>query len=145
MDYFAISLAVLFALAVIDLSVGVSNDAVNFLNSAIGSQVATRRVIMIVVCCGVVVGAIFSSGIMQVARSGIINPELFTFADVMVVFLAVMLADVLLTRLCCFYTQLEEKAVRSVSIRWLMFKMVTDMQSSLQRADLTLILIGITT
>ena len=96
MEYFSIALAVLFILAVVDLSVGVSNDAVNFLNSAIGSQVASRRTIMIVVCAGVLCGALFSSGIMQVARSGIINPELFTFADVMVVFLAVMLADVLL-------------------------------------------------
>lgn len=95
-DFFSIAIIVLFVLALIDLSVGVSNDAVNFLNSAIGSRVATRRTILIVASLGVVVGALFSSGIMEVARKGIFNPEMFTFADVMVVFLAVMIADVLL-------------------------------------------------
>jgi phosphate/sulfate permease len=96
LDFFAISLTVLCVLAVVDLCVGVSNDAVNFMNSAVGSQVASRRTILLVVCAGVLCGALFSSGIMQVARSGIINPEMFTFSDVMLVFLAVMLADVLL-------------------------------------------------
>ena len=96
MDFFAFAIAVLFVLALIDLSVGVSNDAVNFLNSAIGSRVATRRTILIVASFGVIVGAVFYSGIMEVARKGIFNPEMFTFADVMIVFLAVMIADVLL-------------------------------------------------
>ena len=96
MDFFAFLIAALFVLALIDLSVGVSNDAVNFLNSAIGSQVASRRTIMIVATAGILIGALFSSGIMEVARKGIFNPEMFTFADVMVVFLAVMIADVLL-------------------------------------------------
>ena len=96
MGYFELALALLFLLAVLDLSVGVSNDAVNFLNSAIGSRVASRRVILTVAGFGVLAGSLFSSGIMEVARSGIFNPELFTFADVMVIFLAVMLADVLL-------------------------------------------------
>jgi len=96
MDYFVAVLAVLLVLAVVDLSVGVSNDAVNFMNSAIGSRVASGRVILLVVCAGVICGALFASGIMQVARNGIINPELFVFADVMIIFLAVMLADVLL-------------------------------------------------
>jgi phosphate/sulfate permease len=96
MDFFTLTIAILFVLAVIDLSVGVSNDAVNFLNSAIGSRVASRRTIMIVATFGILVGAMFSSGIMEVARKGIFNPEMFTFADVMVVFLAVMIADVLL-------------------------------------------------
>lgn len=96
MDFYLFAIVVLIALAVIDLSVGVSNDAVNFLNSAIGSRVATRRVILIVASVGIVVGALFASGIMEVARKGIFNPEMFTFADVMVVFLAVMIADVLL-------------------------------------------------
>ncbi|MEE4173899.1 MAG: inorganic phosphate transporter [Xanthomonadales bacterium] len=96
MDFFAFLIAALFILALIDLSVGVSNDAVNFLNSAIGSQVASRRTIMIVATAGILIGALFSSGIMEVARKGIFNPEMFTFADVMVVFLAVMIADVLL-------------------------------------------------
>lgn len=96
MDFFAFLIAALFVLALIDLSVGVSNDAVNFLNSAIGSRVASRRTILIVATGGILIGALFSSGIMEVARKGIFNPELFTFADVMVVFLAVMIADVLL-------------------------------------------------
>lgn len=96
MDFFAFMIAALFVLALIDLSVGVSNDAVNFLNSAIGSRVASRRTILIVATGGILIGAMFSSGIMEVARKGIFNPEMFTFADVMVVFLAVMIADVLL-------------------------------------------------
>ena len=96
MGYFEVAVGLLFLLALLDLSVGVSNDAVNFLNSAIGSRVATRRMILIVAGAGVFAGSMFSSGIMEVARSGIFNPELFTFADVMVIFLAVMLADVLL-------------------------------------------------
>ncbi len=96
MDFLTFSIGLLLVLAVVDLSVGVSNDAVNFLNSAIGSRVATRRTILIVASCGIVLGAMFSSGIMEVARSGIFNPEMFTFADLMVVFLAVMIADILL-------------------------------------------------
>ena len=96
MEFFAFLIAALFVLALIDLSVGVSNDAVNFLNSAIGSRVASRRTILIVATGGILLGAMFSSGIMEVARKGIFNPEMFTFADVMVVFLAVMIADVLL-------------------------------------------------
>ncbi|MDJ0909140.1 MAG: inorganic phosphate transporter [Woeseiaceae bacterium] len=96
MGFFEIAVGLLFLLALLDLSVGVSNDAVNFLNSAIGSRVTTRRMILIVAGAGVFAGSLFSSGIMEVARSGIFNPELFTFADVMVIFLAVMLADVLL-------------------------------------------------
>jgi len=95
-DFFAFMIAALFVLALIDLSVGVSNDAVNFLNSAIGSRVASRRTILIVATGGILLGALFSSGIMEVARKGIFNPQMFTFADVMVVFLAVMIADVIL-------------------------------------------------
>lgn len=96
MGYFELVVGLLFLLALIDLSVGVSNDAVNFLNSAIGSRVASRKVILIIAGLGVLVGSMFSSGIMEVARKGIFNPDMFTFADVMIVFLAVMLADVLL-------------------------------------------------
>jgi len=95
-EYFALIAALLFLLAILDLAVGVSNDAVNFLNSAIGSRVATRRTIMIVASAGIVLGALTSSGLMEVARNGIFHPEKFTFADIMVLFLAVMLADVLL-------------------------------------------------
>ncbi len=96
MGYFELAVGLLFLLALLDLSVGVSNDAVNFLNSAIGSRVTSRRVILAVAGLGVLAGSLFSSGIMEVARKGIFNPEMFVFADVMVIFLAVMLADVLL-------------------------------------------------
>jgi phosphate/sulfate permease len=96
MPYFELLVGLLFVLAVLDLTVGVSNDAVNFLNSAIGSRVASRRVILLIAGLGVLAGSLFSSGIMEVARKGIFNPEMFVFADVMIIFLAVMLADVLL-------------------------------------------------
>ncbi|MDX1571013.1 MAG: inorganic phosphate transporter [Xanthomonadales bacterium] len=96
LDFFAIAVVLLFILALVDLSVGVSNDAVNFLNSAIGSRVATRRTIMIVASLGILCGAVFSSGMMEVARKGIFNPEVLTFGQVMAIFLAVMLADVIL-------------------------------------------------
>jgi phosphate/sulfate permease len=96
MGYFELAVGLLFLLALIDLSVGVSNDAVNFLNSAIGSRVTSRRVILFVAGCGVLAGSLFSSGIMEVARKGIFNPDMFVFADIMVIFLAVMLADILL-------------------------------------------------
>lgn len=86
----------LFGLAITDLVVGVSNDAVNFLNSAIGSKVAKRSFILIVASLGVFIGATFSSGMMEIARKGIFNPELFYFSDVMVIFLAVMLTDIIL-------------------------------------------------
>jgi len=76
--------------------VGVANDAVNFLNSAIGSKVASRRTILITAAVGVFIGASFSSGMMEVARKGIFNPSFFTFNDVMVIFLAVMITDILL-------------------------------------------------
>lgn len=85
-----------FVFAVLDLVVGVSNDAVNFLNSAVGSRVATIRTIMIVASVGVAFGAVFSSGMMEIARKGIFNPTQFYFDEVMVIFMAVMLADVLL-------------------------------------------------
>lgn len=87
---------VLVLLAVSDLIVGVSNDAVNFLNSALGSKVAPLRVILIVAAVGVVFGATSSSGMMEVARSGIFNPQAFYFSDVMLIFLAVMTTDIIL-------------------------------------------------
>lgn len=89
-------LFVLFVLAIFDLIVGVSNDAVNFLNSAIGSKVASFRTIMIVASIGVGVGAIFSNGMMEIAKSGIFNPEKFYFEEVMFIFAAVMLTDIFL-------------------------------------------------
>ncbi|MCB2221172.1 MAG: inorganic phosphate transporter [Bacteroidetes bacterium] len=87
---------VLFALAISDLVVGVSNDAVNFLNSAIGSKVAPLKVIMFIAAIGIVVGATFSSGMMEVARKGIFHPQNFYFAEIMIIFLAVMITDVIL-------------------------------------------------
>lgn len=89
-------LFVLFSLAILDLVVGVSNDAVNFLNSAVGSRAVSLRTIMIVASLGVAIGAVFSSGMMEVARSGIFNPKEFYFDEIMVIFMTVMLADVLL-------------------------------------------------
>lgn len=83
-------------LAVADLIVGVSNDAVNFLNSAIGSKAISFKTIMIVASIGVAVGAIFSSGMMEVARKGIFNPGEFMFDEIMIIFLAVMITDILL-------------------------------------------------
>src|SRR5690554_135320 len=83
-------------LATLDLIVGVSNDAVNFLNSSIGSRVAPLWVIFTVASIGVLVGVLFSSGMMEVARSGVFYPEKFTFPAIMTLFLAVMLTDVIL-------------------------------------------------
>jgi|TARA_B110000858_G_scaffold177395_1_gene212325 phosphate/sulfate permease len=83
-------------LAIGDLVVGVSNDAVNFLNSAIGSKVLSFRSIMIVASLGIAVGAVFSSGMMEVARKGIFNPDMFFFSEIMIIFMAVMITDILL-------------------------------------------------
>ena len=89
-------LIALVALAIIDLVVGVSNDAVNFLNSAIGSKIISMRTILIVASLGIMVGAVFSSGMMEVARKGIFNPGEFYFNEIMVIFMAVMVSDILL-------------------------------------------------
>ncbi|MCB0423724.1 MAG: inorganic phosphate transporter, partial [Mangrovimonas sp.] len=83
-------------LAISDLIVGVSNDAVNFLNSAIGSKAVSFKTILIVASIGVAVGALSSSGMMEVARKGIFNPERFMFDEIMVIFMAVMITDILL-------------------------------------------------
>lgn len=96
MDNYLIIMYLLFGLAIIDLVVGVSNDAVNFLNSAIGSKVASFRTILIIASIGIMVGAGFSSGMMEVARKGIFIPSFFTFENIMYVFLAVLLTDVIL-------------------------------------------------
>ncbi|TRO64210.1 inorganic phosphate transporter [Christiangramia sabulilitoris] len=95
-DIYIVMLVALFALAITDLVVGVSNDAVNFLNSAIGSKAVSMRTIMIVASLGVAVGAIFSSGLMEVARKGIFLPGEFYFEEIMIIFMAVMITDVLL-------------------------------------------------
>jgi len=87
---------VLFGLAISDLVVGVSNDAVNFLNSAVGSKVAPRWVIMIFASIGILVGVTFSSGMMEVARKGIFHPQQFVMPELLIIFLAVMLTDIML-------------------------------------------------
>jgi len=93
---FILLIIVLVILAISDLVVGVSNDAVNFLNSAIGSKAAPFWIIMIVASLGIVFGATFSSGMMEVARKSIFHPEMFSFSNIMIIFLAVMLTDIIL-------------------------------------------------
>ena len=93
---FLLILVFLAILAAVDLFVGVSNDAVNFLNSAIGSRIASFKVIMVVASIGVLLGSTFSSGMMEIARSGVFNPEMFTFNEIIIIFFAVMITDVLL-------------------------------------------------
>jgi phosphate/sulfate permease len=95
-DPYILMLVALAVLAIVDLIVGVSNDAVNFLNSAIGSKAISVRNIMIIASLGVFVGAITSSGMMEVARKGIFNPSMFMFQDIMFIFMAVMITDILL-------------------------------------------------
>ena len=95
-DPYILMLVALAILAIVDLVVGVSNDAVNFLNSAIGSKAISVRNIMIIASLGVFFGAITSSGMMEVARKGIFNPNMFMFQDIMFIFMAVMITDILL-------------------------------------------------
>ncbi len=93
---YVVFVVILFLLAISDLVVGVTNDAVNFLVSAIGSKAAPFGIIMIIASAGVLFGATFSSGMMEVARKGIFHPEMFYFKEIMVIFLAVMLTDIIL-------------------------------------------------
>ena len=86
----------LFMLAIFDLSVGVSNDAVNFLNSAIGSGAASFKRVLIVASIGVFIGAAMSNGMMDIARHGIFRPEHFSFYDIICIFMAVMVTDIIL-------------------------------------------------
>lgn len=95
-DPYILMLVALAVLAIVDLVVGVSNDAVNFLNSAIGSKAISIRNIMIIASLGVFFGAVTSSGMMEVARKGIFNPGMFMFQDIMFIFMAVMITDILL-------------------------------------------------
>lgn len=95
-DIYIYMLVALAFLAIADLVVGVSNDAVNFLNSAIGSKAVSFKTIMIVASLGVAVGALTSSGMMEVARKGIFNPGEFMFDEIMIIFMAVMITDILL-------------------------------------------------
>ena len=93
---YALIVGVLLILAISDLVVGVSNDAVNFLVSAIGSKAAPFWVIMIIASLGVLFGATFSDGMMEVARKSIFHPEKFMFNEIMILFMAVMLTDIIL-------------------------------------------------
>lgn len=92
---YLIIIVFLLVLAVVDLFVGVSNDAVNFMNSAIGAKVARFRTVIIVASVGIVAGAMLSAGMMDVARHGIMQPSYFSFREVMMLFLAVMVTDVI--------------------------------------------------
>src|SRR5574344_2929896 len=83
-------------LAIFDLTVGVSNDAVNFLNSAIGAKAARFRTIIIVASCGILIGAVMSNGMMDIARHGIMQPSGYSFHEVMTIFLAVMVTDIVI-------------------------------------------------
>jgi len=96
MEIYLFIVVVLFGLAISDLIVGVSNDAVNFLNSAIGSRVSTKNVIMIIASLGILFGVTFSNGMMEVARKGIFHPHHFVVAELLIIFLAVMLTDIML-------------------------------------------------
>ena len=94
--YYQVMLAILALLAVSGLYVGVTNDAVNFLNSALGSKAASFRTVLIVASIGILVGALTSSGMMDVARHGMFHPQLFNFQDVMYLYVGVMFANVIL-------------------------------------------------
>ena len=86
----------LFLLAIFDLVVGVSNDAVNFMNSAIGAKAASFKTIIAIAALGIFIGATLSNGMMDIARHGIFRPEQFYFQELMCIFLAVMVTDVVL-------------------------------------------------
>lgn len=93
---YMVILGILLLLAIYDLVVGVSNDAANFLNSAVGSKAASRSVLIAVAATGVVIGCTFSTGMMEIARKGVFAPAMFGYHDIMILFLAVMLTDVIL-------------------------------------------------
>ncbi len=93
---FFILVIMLLLLSTLDLFVGVSNDAANFLNSAVGTRIAPMAVIIAVASCGVLIGATSSSGMMEIARKGMFHPEMFTYKEIMIIFASVMISDVLL-------------------------------------------------
>ena len=112
-NIFLLMVVALVFLAIADLVVGVSNDAVNFLNSALGSKALSFRTIMILASLGIAFGAIFSSGMMEVARKGIFNPGEFMFDEIMFIFMAVMITDILLLD---FFNSLGMPTSTTVSI-----------------------------
>lgn len=95
-ELYTVIIVILGILAISGLFVGVTNDAVNFLNSAIGSKAATMRTILLVASAGIILGVVTSSGMMEVARSGMFNPGMFTFHEVMMLYLGVMFANIIL-------------------------------------------------
>ena len=95
-EWYWVAIFILMLCAVLDLAVGVSNDAVNFLNSSFGSRVAPRHIVMAIAGFGIICGVLFSNGMMEIARKGIFNPWLFTMPELVTMFLAVMITDVLL-------------------------------------------------
>lgn len=95
-EFLLIGVGILILIAIFDIMVGVSNDAVNFLNSSIGSRVASRTTIMVIASCGIMAGVTFSSGMMEVARKGIFHPQFFTMPELLTIFLAVMITDIIL-------------------------------------------------
>jgi len=112
-NIFLLMVVALVFLAIADLVVGVSNDAVNFLNSALGSKALSFRTIMILASLGIAFGSIFSSGMMEVARKGIFNPGEFMFDEIMFIFMAVMITDILLLD---FFNSLGMPTSTTVSI-----------------------------
>jgi len=95
-EFYFVAVCMLLFFAVFDLIVGVTNDAVNFLNSSIGSKAAPFITIMIIASLGILAGVTFSGGMMEVARKGIFHPQYFTMPNLMTIFMAVMLTDILL-------------------------------------------------
>lgn len=110
---FIFIVGIMFLLAITDLIVGVSNDAVNFLNSAIGAKAASFKQIMIIASVGIMFGSVFSSGMMEVARKGVFNPQFFTIEQIMFLFAAVMLTDIILLD---FYNSIALPTSTTVSI-----------------------------
>lgn len=94
--YYLFLVIILLLLAIYDLSVGVANDAVNFLNSAYGSRVVKLKTLLIIASVALIIGAVFGSGMMDVARKGIFNPQMFTFHQVMIIFVVMMFSDIIL-------------------------------------------------
>lgn len=95
-EFLLIGVGILVMIAMFDIMVGVSNDAVNFLTPSIGSRVAPRTVILVIASLGILTGVTFSSGMMEVARKGIFHPQFFTMPELLTIFLAVMLTDIIL-------------------------------------------------
>jgi len=96
MEFLMVGVAILVIIAIFDIMVGVSNDAVNFLTPSIGSRVAPRTVILVIASLGILAGVTFSSGMMEVARKGIFHPQFFTMPELLTIFLAVMITDIIL-------------------------------------------------